>query len=203
VRHSPRNRRGRQPRWQCRAVSGSIVAAIFIGLCGWPTQTLKSSGGAGSTPRSNCIAPASSIRWVLRTISSPAAPMKQTNPSTPMAIWLNAGQAAGAAWPRSSERGPLVVAAARSVDEHPERKPTVVQVTSAMAAIVGREIGGHDRGPARNQGETLTLTASKAGTWLGKASMGILWLPSPAHAAHCSSDPAGNSTAPCVSRPDR
>src|SRR4051812_25127213 len=104
---------------------------------------------------------------------------------------------------RSACRCLLVVAAARSADEHPKRKPTVVQVTSAMVAIVGQEIGGHDRGPARNQGETVTLTASKAGTWLGKASIGILWLPSPAHAAHRSSDPAGNSAAPCVSRPDR
>jgi hypothetical protein len=53
--------------------------------------------------------------------------------------------AAGAAWPASSERGLLVVAAARWADEHPERKSTVGQATSAMAAIVGQEVGGHDR----------------------------------------------------------
>ncbi len=44
-------------------------------------------------------------------------------------------------------------------------------------------------------------TASNVGTWFGNASIGSRWLPSPAQAVRCTSDPAGNSTWPSAPRP--
>jgi hypothetical protein len=43
---------------------------------------------------------------------------------------------------------------------------------------------------------TLILTASTAGGWLGNASIGTRWLPSPSPAVHCTSDLGGEERLP-------